>query len=194
MSQYTINPPANYNQDYLGISPESSTSNYLPSMKELSNYLPSMEDVSNYLPSMKGLSNYFFPPSPTSTKIDSASPGFNYFSPEYAKLKPFTTWDTDPEIQNITSEAIRPNYEGPTFKTDIKEGLSGLGINNWQDGLNAVSGLASLYSIYSGSQANDRAQEAFNMQKAAYNRSVQKDKDFATNLNKSGLGTYSAGA
>lgn len=189
MSQYTINPPANYNQDYLGISPESSTFNYLPSMKGLSNYLPSMKDVSNYLPSMKGLSNYFSPPSPTSTKIDLASLGLD--TSKYAKLKPFTP---NPELQNIVSESVVPNYEGPTFKPNIKEGLSGLGINNWQDGLNAVSGLASLYSIYSGSQANDRAQEAFNMQKAAYNRSVQKDKDFATNLNKSGLGTYSAGA
>lgn len=190
MSQYTINPPANYNQDYLGGSPESSISNYLPSMKELSNYLPSMKDVSNYLPSMKGLSNYFLPPSPTSTKIDLASLGID--PSKYGDVKPFTRKYTD--LPNFVSESVEPNYEGSTFKTDIKEGLSGLGINNWQDGLNALSGLSSLYSIYSGSQANDRAQEAFNMQKAAYNRSVQKDKDFATNVNKSGLGTYSAGA
>lgn len=55
-------------------------------------------------------------------------------------------------------------------------------------------GLASLYSIYSGIQANDRAEQAWNLQKGEYNRGVQKDKDFATNIAKSGLGSYSAGA
>lgn len=54
-------------------------------------------------------------------------------------------------------------------------------------------GLASLYSIYSGYQQNKRADDALNMQKQEYNRGVQKDKDFATAMNKSGLGSYSAG-
>lgn len=55
-------------------------------------------------------------------------------------------------------------------------------------------GLASLYSIYSGNQQNKRAQDALNMQKAEYNRGVAKDKAFASNIAKSGLGSYSAGA
>lgn len=54
-------------------------------------------------------------------------------------------------------------------------------------------GLASLYSIYSGNQQNKRAQEVLDMQKAEYNRGVSKDKAFASNIAKSGLGSYSAG-
>jgi hypothetical protein len=55
-------------------------------------------------------------------------------------------------------------------------------------------GLASMYGIYQGIQQNKRAEEAFRMQKAEYNRGVKKDKDFGDAVNRSGLGSYSAGA
>lgn len=57
-----------------------------------------------------------------------------------------------------------------------------------------AGGAASLYGMYNDYQQNKRAEEAFGLQKAEYNRGVQKDKDFAASIGKSGLGTYSAGA
>lgn len=53
---------------------------------------------------------------------------------------------------------------------------------------------SSLFGLYSDIMANKRADKAFGMQTAEYNRGVKKDKDFASAIQKSGLGSYSAGA
>lgn len=92
-------------------------------------------------------------------------------------------------------DAIQNPYISDGTALDFSNASKGL----WGDiggakGLADIGGgLASLYSIYSGMQQNKRAEDAWNMQKQEYNRSVQKDRDFASALNKSGLGTYSAG-
>lgn len=65
---------------------------------------------------------------------------------------------------------------------------------NTLQGLNGtLGGLSSLGGLYFDWQKNKMAKDAFKMEKAEYNRGVEKDKQFANNLNKSGLGTYSAG-
>lgn len=67
-------------------------------------------------------------------------------------------------------------------------GLGGLG------GLASTAGaLAKLYSIYDARQYNKRLDKAFEMQAQEHARAVQKDRDFANAVNKSGLGLYSSG-
>lgn len=68
-----------------------------------------------------------------------------------------------------------------------------LGDLNWNDLAGIGQGAAALWGAYNDYEKNKMAKEAFGLQKDEYKRAVRKDKDFATNINKSGLGTYSAG-
>lgn len=71
------------------------------------------------------------------------------------------------------------------FSLDSLGGMKGLA--------DIAGGIASLGGLYTGLQQNRMAQEALDMKRDEYNRQVRRDKDFATNIAKSSLGTYSAG-
>ncbi|MFA7029649.1 MAG: hypothetical protein WC179_05205 [Candidatus Cloacimonadaceae bacterium] len=118
------------------------------------------------------------------------------FTPSNYYAQGFTPPGLGTNLANMVSGLanVGSNIIG-TRTYDPKTGASNTtGLGGPQGLANVGSGLASLYSIYAGMEANKRAEDAWKMQKAEYNRGVQKDKDFATAINKSGLGTYSAGA
>jgi hypothetical protein len=87
---------------------------------------------------------------------------------------------------DVYTSAMNPSTTGLAGAWDTIGGAKGFA--------DIGGGLASLYGIYQGMQQNKRADEAFRMQKAEYNRGVKKDKDFGDAVNRSGLGSYSAGA
>ncbi len=132
-------------------------------------------------------------------------PMFNDVSPikpEY--LKPVNTnttgnfkdisgnvWGSESEMQKanlgINDYKSLANIPDPNKTPDMFDNVTAKGFAD------VGGGLASLYSIYNGIEANKRADEAFKLQKAEYSRGVQREKDFAAGIAKSGLGTYSAG-
>lgn len=108
-----------------------------------------------------------------------------------AGLQESYTPDQLAQLEGLDTTSLANPVQSPGIGSSLAGAWEGIG---GAKGLADLSGgLASLYSIYSGNEQNKRANEALNMQKAEYNRGVQKDKDFATAMNKSGLGAYSAG-
>ena len=69
-------------------------------------------------------------------------------------------------------------------------GLDASGMSNLKDLTGMISGLGGL-AMGIGKYGMEK--KAFQNQNNEYNRQVKKDKQFASNINASGLGTYSAG-
>lgn len=108
------------------------------------------------------------------------NPMYNLFSTWYTPIKEKSFLDN---ISNfIGGVEIGPNGTRTTKGLGGTEGLA-----------NIAGALASLYSIYNAHQYNKRLDKAFGIQAKELARATQKDKDFANAINKSGLGTYSAG-
>lgn len=74
-------------------------------------------------------------------------------------------------------------------------GLSGLwsGLGGAEGFANIAGGVSALGGLYYGIKENDRREGEYKAKMAEINRQKQRDIDWQNNINKSGLGTYSAG-
>lgn len=99
-------------------------------------------------------------------------------------------------IQNpYVSEGMTaaPVLEGVTVNQPTT--MQGLwsGIGGAKGLADIAGGLSSLGGLYYGMKENDRREGEYNARMAEINRQRQRDIDWQNNINKSGLGTYSAG-
>jgi hypothetical protein len=107
-------------------------------------------------------------------------------------------WDSISNgASNMFGSAATPAsyvYNPETKAQEYVPGTAATGMGGMQGLMGAAPLVTGLASAYNGYQQNKLLDRQVDMQNAENERQVRKEKDFATNMNKSGLGTYSAGA